>query len=97
MVAPTKPVRRKPAPSGQHFLLSKSSRSLPLAKVFRMSEAEAYRAFRRARWPDTGGAIAWCPQCGCTDAYELAPCRPTVGKDGRKARTPVFSNRFRCK
>lgn len=97
MGAPPKSVRRKPALPGQHFLLSSAARTLPLAKVFRMSEAEAYRAFRRARWPDTDGAVPWCPQCGCTGAYELAPRKPVAGKDGRKGRTPAFSNRFRCK
>jgi len=91
------PPRRKPAPAGQHFLLSREARSLPLAKVFRMSEAEAYRAFRKARWPDKNGSVPWCPQCGCMGAYELAPRKPAPDKNGRKGRTPAFSNRFRCK
>lgn len=97
MGAPPKPVRRKPAPPGQHFLLSNAARTLPLAKVFRMSEPEAYRAFRKARWPDTDGAVPWCPQCGSTGAYELAPRKPAAGKNGHAGRKSAFSNRFRCK
>ena len=77
---------RKPAPIGQHFLLSKAARTLPLARVFRMSEADAYREFRRARWPESKGAVPWCPRCGCEGAFELA------ARDGRS-----FSNRFRCR
>ena len=84
--APRPPAGRKPAPPGQHFLLSKAARTLPLARVFRMSEADAYRAFRRARWPSSKGAVPWCPRCGCEGAFELA------ARDGRS-----FSNRFRCR
>ena len=71
--APKLPPRRKHATVGQHFLLSRAARTLPLARVFRMSEAEAYQAFRRARWPESKGATPWCPHCGCEGAYEYAP------------------------
>lgn len=54
----------------QHFLLSAKARTLSLAKVFRMSEDEAYGVFCELRWPETDGE-AVCPRCGCTDAYFL--------------------------
>ena len=47
----------------QHFLLSKSAKSLSLASIFQMKDAEAEMAFRRVRWPDAGDAP-------CKDANE---------------------------
>ena len=91
--SPRPPVGRKPAPVGQHFLLSKAARTLPLARVFRMNEAQAYSAFRKSRWPD---GKPWCPHCGCEGAYEYAP-RKVVAKDGTVRPARAFSNRFRCK
>ena len=87
------PAGRKPSPQGQHFLLSQAARTLPLTRVFRMSEAQAYGAFRTSRWPD---GKPWCPHCGCEGAYEYAP-RKVVAKDGTKRPVRPFSNRFRCK
>ena len=40
----------------QHFLLSAAARSLSLAKVARMSDDEAFGAFRAIRWSATDGA-----------------------------------------
>jgi transposase-like protein len=54
----------------QHFLLSRQAKTLSLASVFRMSDEEAERAFRRVRWPDTDGEPV-CPYCGGLDAYEF--------------------------
>jgi transposase-like protein len=65
----------------QHFLLSKAAKTLTLAGVIRMSDAEAEAAFRKVRWPDTDGEPV-CPKCGSLDAYE---CRRKSG-----------ANRFRC-
>jgi transposase-like protein len=65
----------------QHFLLSKAAKTLSLASVFRMSDAEAETTFRAVRWPDTNGE-AVCPHCGSLDAYE--------------ARRPSGNLRFRC-
>src|SRR3954470_22331581 len=48
----------------QHFLLSSAARSLSLAKVARMSDEEAFAAFRLIRWSDTKGEPV-CPRCGC--------------------------------
>ncbi len=91
--APKPPPRRKRAEPGQHFLLSGDARSLPLARVFRMTETQAYNAFRRARWPD---GQPFCPHCGCVGAYEHAP-RKVTGVDGQKRPARPFSNRFSCK
>lgn len=66
----------------QHFLLSRSAKTLSLAQVFRMSNAEAETTFRKVRWPETDGAPV-CPHCGGVDAYEC--------------RRPSGSLRFRCR
>jgi len=66
----------------QHFLLSSKAKTLTLASVFRMSDAEAEATFRKVRWSDTDGAPV-CPKCGGLDAYE--------------ARRPNGALRFRCK
>jgi len=66
----------------QHFLLSRQAKTLNLATVMRMSDAEAEALFRKVRWADTEGQPV-CPHCGGLDAYE--------------ARRPNGSLRFRCK
>ncbi len=65
----------------QHFLLSSRAKTLSLATVFRMSDAEAETTFRKLRWHQTDGAPV-CPNCGSLDAYEC--------------RRPNGSLRFRC-
>lgn len=53
----------------QHFLLSRQAKSLSLAQVCALSDADAEALFRKLRWPETdGGAI--CPICGGLDHYE---------------------------
>lgn len=52
----------------QHFLLSKTARSLSLAQVARMSDEEARQTFGRIRWDDNGGE-PYCPRCGCVAVY----------------------------
>lgn len=52
----------------QHFLLSAKARTLSLAKVARMSDAEAHETFKRIRWHATGGDPV-CPRCGCLAVY----------------------------
>ena len=54
----------------QHFLLSRAAKTLSLASVFRMSDAEAETLFRKVRWPETDGASV-CPKCGGLDVYEF--------------------------
>lgn len=55
----------------QHFLLSTKARTLSLAKVLRLSDTEAYDAFKAIRFADNGGE-AFCPKCGSVDLYTLA-------------------------
>lgn len=52
----------------QHFLLSSAAKSLSIATVARMSEEEAWEAFRLIRWAATQGEPV-CPRCGCLDSY----------------------------
>jgi transposase-like protein len=54
----------------QHFLLSSGAKTLTLASVFRMTDAEAETMFRKLRWEQTDGASV-CPACGGLDAYEM--------------------------
>jgi transposase-like protein len=59
----------------QHFLLSSAAKSLNLAQVMRMTDAEAETMFKRLRWPETNGE-PYCPKCGCTTCYD---CRRANG------------------
>ncbi len=52
----------------QHFLLSKAARSLSLARVARLSDGEAFDAFRLIRWSATKGEPV-CPRCDCAAVY----------------------------
>jgi transposase-like protein len=54
----------------QHFLLSTKARTLSLAKVLRLSDQEAYEAFKAIRFADNGGE-AFCPKCQSQDLYDL--------------------------
>jgi transposase-like protein len=51
-----------------HFLLSAAARSLSLAKVMRMSDDQAFEAFRAIRWAATDGDPV-CGKCGCFECY----------------------------
>jgi len=53
----------------QHFLLSAKARTLSLMKVMRLSDEEAYEAFKAIRWSDNDGEPI-CPRCGCVAVYE---------------------------
>jgi transposase-like protein len=66
----------------QHFLLSRSAKTLSLATVFTMKDDEAEARFRQIRWADTNGEPV-CPNCGSLDAYD---CRRLKG-----------APRFRCR
>jgi transposase-like protein len=66
----------------QHFLLSRSAKTLSLASVFQMKDEDAEMAFRRIRWSDTAGEPV-CSHCGGVDAYD---CRRLKG-----------APRFRCR
>jgi transposase-like protein len=54
----------------QHFLLTAAARTLSLAKVMRMSDDQAFDAFKSIRWASTEGDPV-CPRCGCVAIYEL--------------------------
>jgi transposase-like protein len=66
----------------QHFLLSLAAKTLSLAQVFRMTDAEAETVFRKVRWSETNGEPV-CPSCGGVDAYDC--------------RRPNGASRFRCR
>ena len=66
----------------QHFLLSSRARTMSLATVFGLTDAEAEAAFRKVRWPDSGGEPV-CPACLSSGAYD---CRRSNG-----------AARFRCR
>lgn len=66
----------------QHFLLSKAAKTLSLAQVLRLSDAEAEAMLSKVRWPETDGKPV-CPHCGGLEAYD---CR-------RKSGAP----RFECR
>lgn len=66
----------------QHFLLSRAAKTLSLAAIFRMSDADAETMFCRVRWPETEGKPV-CPHCGGVDAYDC--------------RRPSGAPRFRCR
>ena len=66
----------------QHFLLSRPAKTLSLAQVFRMSDADAEAMMCRVRWPETEGAPV-CPSCGGLNAYTC--------------RRPNGALRFRCR
>lgn len=52
----------------QHFLLSAKARTLSLSKVMRLSDDEAFEAFKQIRWAANGGEPI-CPRCGCVAVY----------------------------
>ncbi|CAN5697852.1 IS1595 family transposase [soil metagenome] len=54
----------------QHFLLSAAARTLSLAKVMRMSEDQAFEAFKAIRWANNEGAPV-CPKCGGYVVWEF--------------------------
>lgn len=54
----------------QHFLLSTKARTLSLAKVLRLSDTEAYDAFKAIRFADNGGE-PFCPKCQSQNLYDL--------------------------
>jgi transposase-like protein len=66
----------------QHSLLSAQARSLSLAKVLRMSDAEAEAVFVRTRFA-ANDEKPFCPICGCLTVYEC--------------RRPNGAPRWRCK
>jgi transposase-like protein len=64
----------------QHYLLSAAARSLSLAKVMRMSDDQAWEAFKTIRWADNGGEPN-CPKCGSVGTYTFKARRIFKCKD----------------
>jgi transposase-like protein len=60
-----------------NFLKTAAARTLSLASVMRMTDEEAFDAFRAMRWPETNGEPV-CPVCGCLEHYTTA--RPRTWK-----------------
>lgn len=60
-----------------NFLKTAAARTLSLAAVLRMTDEEAFAAFRAMRWPETNGEPV-CPVCGCLEHYTTA--RPRTWK-----------------
>jgi transposase-like protein len=58
----------------QHFLLSKTAKTLSLAQVFAMTDGEAEATFKLVRWPETDGKPV-CPECGGLEPYEFRRCK----------------------
>lgn len=54
----------------QHFLLSAAARTLSLVKVMRMTDDQAWEAFKTIRWDDNDGE-PYCAKCGCTEIYNF--------------------------
>src|SRR5438132_214143 len=70
----------------QHFLLSARARTLSLIFIAKMSDEQAYDAFRLVRFAETGGE-PFCPACGCAVAYCITAKRKT--KSG-EAKRPLY-------
>ena len=66
----------------QHFLLSRQAKTLSLAQVLRMSDADAETMMKRIRWADTAGEPV-CSHCGSLNVYDC--------------RRPSGAPRWRCK
>jgi len=80
----------------QHFLLSTAARTLSLAKVMRMSEDQAFEAFKAIRWADNDGAPV-CPKCGgyvCWEfkARRIFKCKACNGQFSATSGT-IFASR----
>lgn len=54
----------------QHFLLSAKARSLSLSQVLRLTDEQAYEAFKAIRWAETEGK-PFCAKCGSVTVYEF--------------------------
>jgi transposase-like protein len=52
----------------QRFLLSAKARTLSLAQIMRLTDAEAFAMFVAVRWVENGGKPV-CPKCSCFDIY----------------------------
>lgn len=58
----------------QHFLLRAKARTLKLKAIYRMSDDEAFEAFREIRFAENHGE-PFCPDCGGVDPYFISTRR----------------------
>src|SRR5438552_13111414 len=58
-------------PMSQHFLISPEARSLSIAAVLRMTDAQAFDHFKTVRFASNAGE-PFCYRCGCDKVYTLA-------------------------
>ena len=58
----------------QHFLLSAKARTLSLKAIYRLSDDEAFEAFKEIRFAENGGE-PFCPDCGGVDPYFISTRR----------------------
>lgn len=77
----------------QHVLLSASYRDLPIAKIARLNEMQAYDIFRQARWPDTAGEPV-CPKCGVIGAWTLGDHEAPGDKRQFKCKEKACRSKF---
>ena len=80
----------------QHFLLSSKARTIGLAQVLRMSDDEAWEAFKAVRFSQNNGE-AFCPKCGGVDLYwfgtrKIWKCKG-CGKEFSVTSGTLFSSR----
>jgi transposase-like protein len=83
----------------QHFLLSTKARTLSLTSVLRLTDAEAYTAFKAIRFATNGGE-PFCPKCGCTTIYEyearrIFKCKGCIVQFSLTSGT-IFASRKLC-
>jgi transposase-like protein len=80
----------------QHFLLSAAARTLSLRSIYKMSDEQAFDAFKAIRFAENGGE-AFCPECGCCDPYFITTrrkwkCR-ACGKQFSLTSGTIFASR----
>lgn len=80
----------------QHFLLSAKARTLSVVDIARMSDDEAYAAFKAVRFAENGGE-AFCPHCGCDAVYEYRVRRLFKCKACEKQFTVTSGTTFRSR
>jgi len=64
----------------QHFLLSAKARTVSVAQIARMSDEDAYEAFKQIRWAYTEGQPV-CPHCGSVECWTFKSRRIFKCKD----------------
>lgn len=79
-----------------NFLKTAAARTLSLAAVLRMTDEEAFAAFRAMRWAETDGEPI-CPVCGCLEHYTTARPRTWKCKGCKKIFTVTTDTLFHAR